>query len=83
MNDILDKWDEYSDEIMQRLAAGDIEYKHDPAEKKPTAVLIAEIKEELCDIPAWSLFLRMRIEALEDALEELERRRTHLSKTPI
>ena len=80
----MDSWQDMSDQIAQRLAEGDLEYAHDPADKKPTAKLIQELKEEMLDIPAWMLFMYQRLQAIEANIEELERRQKRMSQmTPV
>jgi hypothetical protein len=79
--DVLERWEEFSDLIMQRLAIGDAEYHDDPADSKSTTVLLREIEEEMLDIPAWMLFMWQRLNLVRENIEELEKRAAHLAKT--
>ena len=80
----MDSWQDMSDQIAQRLAEGDLEYAHDPADKKPTAQLVKEIEEELLDVCAWSMFAWQRIQAIKAQFDELERRDRRISEmTPV
>lgn len=82
--DIMDQWEDMAAQIAQRIAVGDLEYAHDPAEKKPTEVLIREIEEEMLDIPAWMLFMYMRLQAIKANIAELESRQRRMSQmTPV
>ena len=77
---VLDAWEEMAEQIAQRLAEGDLEYAHDPADKKDTQTLIREIEEEILDVCAWGLFLWQRVGAVKARMAELEKRARRLSQ---
>lgn len=76
----LELWEEYESNVVQRIAQGEVEYAHDPAEKKTTRQLLAEVEEELYDVASWAMFAWAKVQTLRDSLKELELRHRRLSQ---
>ena len=68
-HDPLSQWDSFAEAVRLRLKAGRAAYK-DESFRRPPAVLVEEIKEELLDVCAWSFILWVRICRLRAAVTQ-------------